>query len=95
MLTKMNTGRDDDGDNLVWFTNEATEFEVPGSARERLQAGADPVHTIHTFNFVKEKLGLLVNIVGGEGAFQENWLINVDKDVLEGYKNLGIRREID
>jgi hypothetical protein len=53
------------------------------------------VHKLHTFEFVKQRLQALVQLVGGEEEFQKNWLVNVDKDVLEGFQNLGVQREID
>ena len=63
--------------------------------RKRLHSGIDPVHTVHTFDFVKERLSGLVALVGGEEAFQNTWVVNVDKDVLDGFKGLGVQREMD
>jgi hypothetical protein len=52
------------------------------------------VHTIHTFQFVQQRLGALVEMAGGQEEFQNRWLVNVDKDVLDGYQNLGVQRDI-
>ena len=89
VISEMITGRDDGGDNLVWASSEGNEFEDPEGIRKRLHAASDPVHMIHTFEFVKEALRGLVQIVGGEEEFQRNWVVNVDKDVLAGFQGLG------
>jgi hypothetical protein len=93
VINEMIGGRDDHGDNLIWQTNEGNEFEGPEDVRRRLHAGSDPVHTIHTFNFVKERLGQVVAVCGGEEVFQRDWAVNVDKDVLVGFQDLGTKRE--
>jgi hypothetical protein len=95
VINEMISGRDDGGDNLIWAKNEGNEFEGVEDVRKRLHAGSDPVHNLHTFEFVKQRLQALVQLVGGEEEFQKNWLVNVDKDVLEGFQNLGVQREID
>jgi hypothetical protein len=89
VISEMITGRDDGGDNLVWASNEGNEFEDPEGIRKRLHAASDPVHIVHTFEFVKEALRGVVQIVGGEEEFQRNWVVNVDKDVLAGFQGLG------
>lgn len=95
VVNEMISGRDDGGDNLVWEPTAESEYEGPEEARRRLHGDRDPVHTIHTFQFVRERLGALVEMLGGQEEFQKNWLVNVDKDVLEGYQNLGVKREMD
>lgn len=93
VISEMIGGRDDGGDNLIWLANEGNEFEGPDDVRRRLHAGSDPVHMIHTFNFVKERLGQVVAICGGEEAFQRDWAVNVDKDVLIGFQDLGTKKD--
>lgn len=88
-------GRDDGGDNLVWLSNEGNEYESAEDTRRRLSSGRDPVHTVHTLNFVQERLQGVVERVGGGEVFQNTYLVNVDKDVLEGFQQLGSRREVD
>lgn len=94
-IEEMLAGREDGGDNLVWLSNEGNEFESAEDVRKRLHNGGDPVHTVHTPSFVKERLNGVVAMVGGEEAFQNMWMVNVDKDVLEGFKQLGTQREVD
>ncbi|CZR55420.1 related to nuclear transport factor [Phialocephala subalpina] len=93
VIGEMIGGRDDDGDNLIWLPTEGNEYEGPEDVRKRLHSGNDPVHTMHTYNFVKERLGQLVTTCGGEEAFQRDWAVNVDKDVLAGFQNLGNRTD--
>ncbi|KAK2625530.1 hypothetical protein QTJ16_004842 [Diplocarpon rosae] len=89
VITEMIGGRDDGGDNLIWLTSEASEYEGPEDMRRRLHSADDPVHTINTFAFVKERLASVVAVCGGEEVFQRDWVVNVDKDVLSGYQGLG------
>lgn len=49
----------------------------------------DPVHTIHAHQFTKERLGGLVQNAGGEEAFQRDWLVNVDGDIVKAFQKLG------
>jgi hypothetical protein len=93
VIGEMIGGRDDGGDNLVWLENEGHEFEGPEDIRARLHAASDPVHTIHTFEFVKERLGRVVTVCGGEEAFQREYAVNVDSDVITGFQNLGKKSE--
>jgi hypothetical protein len=88
VVTEMQDGRDDGGDNLIWMESEGNEYETPEDVRKRLQSAVDPVHKIHTFNFVKERLQELVKNAGGEAEFQQNWAVNVDKEVLAGFQSL-------
>ncbi|KAI3338284.1 putative importin 11 [Ustulina deusta] len=46
----------------------------------------DPIRTVISYTFVKERLQGLAQVVG-EQTFQE-WLANVDKDVLAGFQDL-------
>jgi hypothetical protein len=93
VISEMLSGRDDAGDNLIWLPSDGNGFEGPEDVRRRLNGISDPVHTIHTFDFVKERLAQVVTVCGGEEAFQRDWAVNVDKDVLEGFQKLGLNRE--
>lgn len=89
VISEMIGGRDDGGDNLIWLTSEGNEYEGPEDVRRRLHSAEDPVHTINTFAFVKDRLGTVVNACGGEDVFQRDWAVNVDKDVLAAFQSLG------
>ncbi|KAI1633197.1 putative importin 11 [Biscogniauxia mediterranea] len=69
-----------------------TKWDTPKDVRERALWAADPVKTVQSLSFVKERLHNLVQSVGGEQVFQENWAVNVDKEVLEGFQALGTPR---
>lgn len=75
-------------DGLVWkdmpTSDESTPFEI---GLYTVQA-REPVHTVHTYPFITQTLQGLVARTGGEGAFRENWVVNVDKEALEAFEKL-------
>jgi len=80
-------------DTLIWKPREAysaAEFEgeTPLMKHEYMFAEKDPVHRVNTYDFVRARLEDLVSRVGGEQAFEANWAVNVDKDVLAGFQRL-------
>lgn len=75
-------------DGLVWESAPLGEEAAPLENRESLVTSRDPVHTIRTYAFVTERLQGLVQKSGGEGPFSENWVINVDKEVLTDFEKL-------
>lgn len=81
-------------DGLVWSEVPTSEESTPFEVAWYTMAARDPVHTVHTYPYVKEVLQGLVERVGGEGPFRENWLVNVDKSDLEAFEDLarGISR---
>jgi hypothetical protein len=84
-------------DALCWGPEAAStpgEWEcTEEDARKRVLDARDAVHSVHVYEFVKEMLAKLVVAVGGEEAFQREWVVNVDKDVVEGFRRLGMPRE--
>ncbi|KAH7493624.1 hypothetical protein FOMA001_g1653 [Fusarium oxysporum f. sp. matthiolae] len=75
-------------DTLIWGPLETTEYDTPKIIAERNMEAKDPIHTVHAFDFVKMRLQDLVNRVGGEQAFQEQWAVNVDKEVLDKFQQM-------
>ncbi|KAG6041643.1 hypothetical protein E4U41_003081 [Claviceps citrina] len=77
-------------DTLLWHEHEleSTEYDTPKSILERQTMAKDPVHSVATFGFVAARLQDLVARVGGEAAFEEQWAVNVDKDVLARFREL-------
>ncbi|KAG6131607.1 hypothetical protein E4U12_003610 [Claviceps purpurea] len=75
-------------DTLIWQDLESTEYDTPKSILERQTMARDPVHSVPTFGFVATRLQALVARVGGEAAFEEQWAVNVDKDVLARFRDL-------
>ena len=75
-------------DCLVWSETPSGEFDTPLDTRENILGAKDPIHVEHTFNFIKLRLQDLIQRTGGEQAFEANWAVNVDKDVLSGFQAL-------
>ncbi|ORY55454.1 armadillo-type protein [Pseudomassariella vexata] len=77
-------------DQLVFTEDlEPTEWDTPRDVRERALINTDPVRHVCSFKFVNERLGGLVQRVGGEQVFQQSYLVNVDVDVVNGFKAIG------
>ncbi|KAK7914669.1 importin-beta domain-containing protein [Apiospora marii] len=62
---------------------EATEWDTPKDVRERSLLTSDPVRNVNCLDYVKTSLESLVQRTGP--SFQENYLINVDADVLGSF----------
>ncbi|OAG20446.1 ARM repeat-containing protein [Alternaria alternata] len=79
-------------DSLFWPPEpyHPTEPEAPEDIRKRELIYTDPVHQINLVAFVREHLQQAIQQVGGEQAFQEEWLSRVDKEILKGFGELGI-----
>ncbi|GAO15702.1 uncharacterized protein UV8b_01562 [Ustilaginoidea virens] len=75
-------------DALVWDEVQPTEYDTPKTLAEQQSAARDPVHAVPTFEFVSARLRDLVARVGGEAAFEEQWAVNVDKDVLANFRTV-------
>jgi hypothetical protein len=48
------------------------------------------VHNVRTTQWIKHYLQTAIQAAGGQEAFQNEWLINVDKDVIAAFGTLGI-----
>ena len=75
-------------DTLVWDEVGSYEYDTPLDVHSREFAFKDPVHRVVTFEFVRARLGDLVQRVGGEQAFEAGWAVNVDREVLAGFQRL-------
>ncbi|RYN90889.1 Importin-11 [Alternaria tenuissima] len=93
VLGELLDGMDDRSqDSLFWPPEpyHPTEPEAPEDIRKRELIYTDPVHQINLVAFVREHLQQAIQQVGGEQAFQEEWLSRVDKEILKGFGELGI-----
>jgi len=85
---------DRNGDSLVYGAGTGTGYdgstESSEDVRRREMMYQEVVHTINLPDFVKGCLEATIADMGGEARFQEEWLVNVDRDVLEGFAKLGI-----
>ncbi len=64
--------------------------ESPEGERRRNATYTDPVHTINLGQYIKHHLSQVIVGCGGEHEFREQWLVNVDKDVVKAFSALGI-----
>ncbi|KAF1955056.1 ARM repeat-containing protein [Byssothecium circinans] len=95
MLAELLDGMDDASADCLYWPEEPgpyqpAEPEAPEDARKRQLIYSDPVHQTNLVAFVREHLQEAIRAAGGEERFREEWLGNVDKDVLKGFGELGI-----
>ncbi|KAK3393703.1 armadillo-type protein [Podospora didyma] len=94
VITELRDGAENAArDLLVWGEQEIEGWETPLDLHERQLAHKDPVHSVAAFDFVNARLLDLVQRTGGEQAFEANWAVNVDKEVLAGYQALSQPQE--
>ncbi|KAH8700376.1 putative importin 11 [Talaromyces proteolyticus] len=82
-------------DYLIYWNKAETsaasmENEPPESKRRREWESSDVVHRINIRDFIKERLQAVINACGGAQQFQNEWLVNVDREVLTEFGSLGI-----
>ncbi|MCJ1418138.1 hypothetical protein MMC32_004483 [Xylographa parallela] len=81
-------------DTLVWWDPDGLapvdRPEAPEEARKRNMLFADPVHRFDVRDFVRERLQRCVEACGGQEAFQREWLVDVDADVVRSFGQLGV-----
>ncbi|KAI0007770.1 putative importin 11 [Xylariaceae sp. FL0662B] len=92
VMVQLLDDKENPGNDLLVLTMEypGNEWDTPKDVRERALYMSDPVRTVQSLSFVKERLHGLVEGVGGEQTFRENWAVNVDKEVLDGFQALGV-----
>ena len=66
------------------------EGESAEEGRRRAMAFEDPVHRIDVKAFVREVLEEVVRGCGGQEVFANEWVVNVDGEVVKGFAQLGI-----
>jgi hypothetical protein len=64
--------------------------EAAEEERKRIVLFADPVHRIDVGLFIRERLERAIQACGGQVAFQRDWLVNVDEDVVKSFGALGL-----
>ncbi|KAM7206716.1 Armadillo-type fold [Rhypophila sp. PSN 637] len=76
-------------DSLIWTQKyQPSEWDTPKDVIAYEQTSKDPVHCVHTFDFINLRLHDLIQRAGGEEVFQREWLANVDKEVVAGFQSL-------
>lgn len=87
---------DPSADSLVFssqdqFTSpDPSVPEAPEDERRRHLSYADPVHSIKITEWIRHYLNQAMEGCGGQATFQNEWLINVDGDVVAAFGKLGI-----
>jgi hypothetical protein len=94
VITELREDEADAGsDTLVWAAADAAEpygAESPEDTRRRVLTKSDEIHTVKFPAFVQHYLRQAIAASGGHEQFQEQWLVNVDKDVVKAFSDLGI-----
>ncbi|EMC99470.1 hypothetical protein BAUCODRAFT_82563 [Baudoinia panamericana UAMH 10762] len=95
IITELREGAEDTtGDSLVYASAAAEAssegLEAPEDVRRRELTCSDEVHTVNLPEFVKFYLEQAVAAAGGSERFQREWLVNVDKEVVAAFTQLGI-----
>jgi hypothetical protein len=92
-------GSDENSDYLVCWNApagsataqpEADENEDPETRRRREWDNADAIHRFPIRDFVRHRLQELIVACGGAQRFQEEWLVNVDSEVVSAFGALGL-----
>ena len=50
----------------------------------------DAIRNVNVQDFIKHHLQKTIVDCGGQEAFQQDWLVNVDRDVVNDFSKLGI-----
>ncbi|RFU77616.1 armadillo-type fold [Trichoderma arundinaceum] len=89
IIIDLQDGVVDGTDCLVWDTEiEIVEYDTPKMILEKQSQHKDPIHSVNALQFVKVRLHDVVARIGGEAVFQENWAVNVDKEVMDAFQKL-------
>ena len=51
---------------------------------------SDPVHRVNVKESIRDCLQQAINASGGQDSFRQNWLVNVDPDVIKSFGALGV-----
>ncbi|KAI9747746.1 MAG: hypothetical protein M1815_003928 [Lichina confinis] len=94
VITEVQEGSDTTGtDNLVFQDPQdlaPTEPEPPEDKRRRMLSFADPVRRVNTTDFVRNQLQQSIAACGGQERFRNDWLANVDRDVVSNFGKLEV-----
>ncbi|KAF2090076.1 ARM repeat-containing protein [Saccharata proteae CBS 121410] len=93
VVTELTEGNADPSvDCLVWEQEapQPSGPEAPDDVRRRDLVYSDPVHTVNLITFVRDHLQQAIAGCGGQDQFRDEWLVNVDKDVIQSFGGLGI-----
>lgn len=94
LISELADGSDEAGnDYLIYWgddtSNGAEQYdanEVPEVTRQRAWGKADPIFRINFRQYVTEILTGVIQVCGGMEVFKNEWLINVDVDVVNSFR---------
>lgn len=83
-------------DTLVWSRGDGSSpndgidhsLDLPKDRRADEVAYRDPTHAIDTRSFILERLQMLIARAGGLSNFRQEWIINLDWNVVTGLQKL-------
>jgi len=95
MIVELTEGMDDPKiDSLVYKPGQLPNPESePISSDEKRRTTLnrmDAIHTVNLLDLVRSCLGSFIQRCGGEEGFRNEVLVNVDKEVIDGFGGLGI-----
>ena len=95
LVAELAEGAGERGGDWLFMSNEVTAEQSSvgatetADARRKLQLSqTDPIHTINIGPFVAEHLRGAIAGCGGDVRFQEDWLANVDREVVNAFRAL-------
>lgn len=95
VLTELQEGVEDarnpHRDSLVYDTSSgaaADPHESPEDSRRKRMTWRDEIHTISLPEWVRKHLQQTIAATGD--SFEQEWLVNVDKEVVSGFGQLGV-----
>lgn len=93
-------GSDPNADYLVYWDaakgsetanpENSEEVETPENVRRSEWQAADAIHRFPIRDFVRQRLEQVILACGGAQRFQEEWLVNVDGEVVSAFGALGL-----
>lgn len=92
-ITELIDNDSDGTDCLIYWDEQKLRPEgpeAPADERRRRLSFADPVHRLDVKVFLHERLQGAAAACGGQEAFEKLWVVNVDKDVLRAFGELGV-----
>ena len=95
VIESLTEGNEDKNiDSLVYTTQQgeflASDGQSAGEARRAALQSTDPVHKVNLKEAVKYAVGITVERCGGPQRFQDEWLVNVDKEIVQQFGQLNV-----
>ncbi|VUC21250.1 unnamed protein product [Clonostachys rosea] len=87
-IAELQDGTADGTDSLLVTEIETGEYDYPKIILQRETQMKDPIHSVSALGFVRERLQDLVSRLGGEAVFEEQWAVNVDKEVMDQFRQM-------